>query len=208
MAQMTRGLRSILSIPFIYNIIQRSLGQKRAYKILVSDYLSPDPQSRILDIGCGTARILDYLPREIDYVGFDLSPSYIKAAKSTYGDRGRFCCERVSRFTITEMALFDYVLAIGIIHHLDDCEATQLFQIAYQALKPGGRLLTADGVFVDGQSPVAKLLLKLDRGKNIRQKEDYEQLVKAVFNSVVTDIRYDIMPLPYTHCIMVATNSD
>ena len=205
MAQMTGGLRSILSIPFIYNTIQSSLGQKKAYKILVTDYLSPDPQSRILDIGCGTASILDYLPREIDYVGFDLSPSYIKAAKSTYRDRGQFYCKRVSQFTITEIGLFDYVLALGIIHHLDDCEATQLFQIAYQALKPGGRLLTIDGVFVDGQSPVAKLLLKLDRGKNIRQKQDYESLIKAVFNNVVIDIRYDIMPLPYTQCIMTAT---
>ncbi len=198
-------MRCILSIPSVYDIIQGSLGQKKLYKILVSDYLNPDPKSRILDIGCGTASILDYLPQEIGYVGFDLSPSYIKAAKSKYGDRGQFYCQRVSRFTITEIALFDCVLAIGVIHHLGDSEATQLFQIAYQALRPGGRLLTIDGVFVNGQSPVAKLLLKLDRGKYTRRKEDYESLIKAVFNNVVIDIRYDTIRLPYTQCIMTAT---
>ena len=205
MAQITSGLRRILSIPFIYDVIQISLWQKEGYKILIRDYLNPDPQSRILDIGCGTARILDYLPLQIDYIGFDLSPSYIEAAKSRYGDRGQFYCERVAQATIMEIAPFDYVLSIGVIHHLDDREALQLFQLAYRALKSGGRLLTIDGVFVAGQPAIAKLLLKLDRGKNVRQKEDYQAIAKAVFNDVAIDIRYDIGWLPYTHCIIMAT---
>lgn len=62
MAQIILGLRRIIDVPLIYNVIQSSLGQKEGYKSIVSDYLKPDPGSRILDIGCGTARIMDYLP--------------------------------------------------------------------------------------------------------------------------------------------------
>jgi SAM-dependent methyltransferase len=56
------------------------------------------------------------------------------------------------------------VPALGIAHHLEDAEAQRLFQIAYDALKPGGKLITFDGVWTDGQSPAARWLLARDRG--------------------------------------------
>ncbi len=66
--------------------------------------------------------------------GFRLSPEYIEQAKKRY-PKARFVCERVSQFSIAEEQSFDLVLALGIVHHLDDAEARQLFQLAYHALK-------------------------------------------------------------------------
>ena len=51
------------------------------------------------------------------------------------------------------------VLAIGVVHHLDDAEAVKLFQLAHAALKSGGRLVTMDGCYVPKQSRVARHLL-------------------------------------------------
>ena len=36
------------------------------------------------------------------------------------------------------------VLALGLVHHLDDSEASDLFRLGYTALKPGGRILIVD----------------------------------------------------------------
>ena len=87
---------------------------------------------------------MSYLPPS-DYLGFDLSPKYIELAKRRF-PKAHFVCERVSQFSLAKEQSFDLVLALGIVHHLEDAEALQLFQIAYDALKPGGKLVTIDGV--------------------------------------------------------------
>jgi cyclopropane fatty-acyl-phospholipid synthase-like methyltransferase len=40
--------------------------------------------------------------------------------------------------TLRSSSHFDIVLAIGVLHHLDDAEVLQLFKIAHAALKNGG----------------------------------------------------------------------
>ena len=106
---------------------------------------------------------MSHLPPS-DYLGFDLSPEYIELAKKRF-QNPRFICERVSQFSLANEQSFDLVLALGIVHHLEDAEARQLFQIAHDALKPGGKLLTLDGVRADGQSTAARWLLARDRGE-------------------------------------------
>ena len=85
---------------------------------------------------------MGYLP-QVEYLGFDLSSTYIETARKRF-PRAQFICERVSRFSVAEQQKgFDVVLALGVVHHLDDQEARQLFQVAYDALKTGGKLITA-----------------------------------------------------------------
>ena len=101
----------------------------------------PRRGDQILDIGCGTAEILEHLP-EIQYFGFDASQKYIDAAKARFGNRGTFSCDTVTTATLQRLAASDVVLAVGILHHLDDSDATSLLELAKAALKPGGRLVT------------------------------------------------------------------
>ena len=65
MAQITNGIRSILSIPIFYNLLQNLLGGKKARQEFINKYLQVSPNNRLLDIGCGTAEILDCLPDNI-----------------------------------------------------------------------------------------------------------------------------------------------
>jgi hypothetical protein len=72
-------------------------------------------------------------------------------------------------------------------------------------LRPGGRIVTLDNCFVRGQSLLAKILIKLDRGRFVRSPAAYAGLACGVFSGVTSDIRHDLLkPIPYTHYIQSA----
>jgi SAM-dependent methyltransferase len=194
------GLRSVLSLPRAYALFFDLVGGPGRDRVLVRDYIRARPGDRVLDIGCGPGTLVPLLA-DVDYVGFDLSPEYIHRAQSKYPDK-QFVCERVSAFTLKDMGVFDTVLALGVLHHLDDAEAMQLFQIAHDALKPGGRLVTIDGVWADGQSPIAKYFLSRDRGRFVRRADEYQRLGSASFSQIEAKVRHDLLRIPYSHVIL------
>jgi SAM-dependent methyltransferase len=155
----------------------------------------------VLDIGCGPADILGYLP-SVEYTGFDASESFIAEAKRRWGTRGKFTCGTVEQHT-AQQRRFDIAIAIGVLHHLDDAAASRLFSCAFDALRPGGRLVTLDGAYVNGQSRIARFILSKDRGKHVRAPDDYERLARKSFSDLETHIEDDLIaPVPYTYFIM------
>src|SRR5688500_12665468 len=142
-------VRSILAHARVYSFFALLVGAKRGRRLHIDRFVRPHAGYRILDIGCGPADILESLP-PVEYHGFDLSSDYIAAARKKFGTRGEFHVEAVSAETVKKYAGFDLVLATGVLHHLSDAEALDLFRIAEAALKPDGRLVTLDGCFVEG----------------------------------------------------------
>ena len=127
-------LSKILSFPAGYQLFQRMVGAESARKTYLAEYVKPAPGKKILDIGCGPADILNYLP-VVNYTGLDVSPEYIRSAEKNFGAKGRFCCGDVGLATIDgEQGTFDLVMAIGVIHHLNDAQAAKLFELARRAL--------------------------------------------------------------------------
>jgi cyclopropane fatty-acyl-phospholipid synthase-like methyltransferase len=116
--------------------------------------------------------------------------------------RLQFVCERVSQFSLAQQQSFDAVLAFGVVHHLDDQEARQLFQVAHDALKLGGKLVTVDGVWTDDQSRAARWLLARDRGEYIRNQAGYVKIASQVFANVRASVRHDLIRIPYSHLIL------
>jgi 2-polyprenyl-3-methyl-5-hydroxy-6-metoxy-1,4-benzoquinol methylase len=197
---MIQYLRSALSIPSAYQLWGNLIGGPACVKILVNEYVQPRVGVRILDIGCGPGIIVSYLP-PCQYLGFDLNPRYIEVAKRRTPN-AQFVCERVSQFSLAKEQNFDVVLALGIVHHLDDAEALQLFQIAYCALKQGGKLVTFDGVYSDGQSTASRWLLSKDRGEYVRSETEYVGIASQIFSNVRPSVRHDLLRIPYTHLIL------
>jgi SAM-dependent methyltransferase len=197
---MFQSLRSVLAIPAAYNLWWNVVGGPGFAKVLVREYLQPRVGARILEIGCGPGTIVGYLPR-VEYLGFDLSSKYIEAARKRF-PRAQFVCERVRGFSLAKHQSFDAVLALGILHHLDDQEAKQLFQIAHDALKSGGKLITLDGVWTSDQSGTARWLLARDRGENVRSEAEYVKIASEVFVNVRPSVRHDLLRIPYTHLIL------
>jgi cyclopropane fatty-acyl-phospholipid synthase-like methyltransferase len=155
-----------------------------------------------LDIGCGTGEILAYLPEGIIYHGYDMNPHYIADAQKRFGDRGKFVCQRVSELTLAEQTPYDHVLAFGLIHHLQDAEASDLFTLAKRALKPSGVLVTIDPCYTPEQSALARWMVSRDRGDCVRTPQAYQALALSAGFEATCDIHHDLIRLPYTHCIL------
>lgn len=196
--------RKLLGVPAIYSLFRQFVGRDSVRHQYAEKYIRAQPGQRVLDIGCGTGDILDFLP-DVDYVGFDMDPAYISAASQRHGSRGTFFCEPVGEGVNVPAASFDVVIAHGVLHHLNDDEAKALFKIAHTALKPGGRLLTFDGCFSDDQSRMSQFFVSRDRGCHVRRREDYETLARAVFEHVSVSVHHDLLRIPYTHLIMECT---
>ena len=164
------NLRVFLSNPHLYSGTMRLLGNDRVNRIFVDTYVRPEKGDALLDIGCGPADILNFLP-DVKYYGFDIDAGYIDAARKRYGKRGTFYCTKVSTEALEKNSQFDVILAKGLLHHLDNAEAADMFELAKTHLKTGGRLITFDGCYEPGQNYFAKKFLEMDRGRFIRSKE-------------------------------------
>jgi cyclopropane fatty-acyl-phospholipid synthase-like methyltransferase len=198
--------RRLLARSAVYSKFGKLISNDSTALRLTKDFLKIEPGDRVLDIGCGPAGILANLPNDVDYHGYDIEPRYIEAARKRYGTRGTFFVASVSPEANENMGLFDVAMAIGVLHHLTDDECAVLLAGAAKVLKPGGRLVTLDGVYVQGQNPVAKLLLALDRGRFVRQEDAYTTLARRFFGEVKPTILTDLLAIPYTHLVMDLRN--
>ena len=197
-------IRPILDRPFFYELHNTLIGAKHRSRILVRDYIRPSRADHILDIGCGPGNMVPFLP-ECRYLGVDMNEDYIERARARFGDRAEFSCRRVSEHTVHEMGAFDIVLALGLLHHLDDSEADDLFRLGFAALKPGGRMITMDGCYLPGQSSIERYLLDSDRGRFVRTELEYLQLAQHRFDQVRPHLRPGLLRIPYSHLFLECT---
>ena len=202
MAERTGGIRAPLSSARVYSAFVGLVGGgSRGKRRFVDEYLRPKPGDEVLDIGCGPAAILESMPTDVYYVGIDVSPTYVAAARRRFGDRAEFRCADVREADLPARS-FDLVLAMGVLHHLDDEGARALLRLAARVLRDEGRMVTLDGAFVSDQSRLARWVVSRDRGTSIRSPSGYEALAEPFFAKVEQTIRHDLVRIPYTHSIM------
>lgn len=205
MSHRTSRVYRWLEIPALYERFQRLLGAHAARRRFVAEYLRPAAAMRLLDIGCGTGSLLDYLPGDVAYSGYDLNASYIDAARRRYGARGEFHHARVGEEPAAlQPASFDVVVAKGILHHLTDAEAHQLLRAAFRYLRPGGSFVSLDPVRHAGQNAAARMIIALDRGGAVRDPAGYERLVREYSTAIEGTLLTDLLPIPYSHFVVRA----
>src|SRR3989338_3893906 len=194
-------LRSLLSFPQIFNFYLLLIGFNNLRRKFVNEFIKPFPGATILDIGCGTASILDFLPDNVSYTGFDMNQRYISYASKKYL-KAVFSCEEIKESLNTIPNHFDIVLASGVLHHLNDHEVENLFEKSRSSLKDGGYLMTHDPTYVENQSPITRFIISMDRGVHIRTPEEYLSLAKKYFKKVETTVFHDILRIPNTILFM------
>lgn len=82
-------IRSILEVPVIYRLLQCLVRNKKLPDEYVNRYVKPKDGDYVLDIGCGPADILEFLPK-VKYYGFDSNSKYIDNAKKDLATAGIF----------------------------------------------------------------------------------------------------------------------
>lgn len=194
-------MRGPLSNPTLYSLSQRLLGAGAVRRSFVEDHLRPLRGERVLDLGCGPADVAALLG-EVHYVGVDANPAYVAAARRRLGGGARIHLADVLAFDPGPAGGFDAVIAIGLLHHLDDGAARRVFELSARALGESGRMLTLDPGLVDGQPRLARRLIGLDRGHSVRAPGGYRALAEPCFGSVAIAVRHDLARLPYTHVVL------
>lgn len=201
MSQIETGLRGLLALPIVYRLHNLIMGKSKINQTIINDFVKPKLGDKILDIGCGEADILNFLP-EVDYIGIDGNEKYIEYAKKIFKNRGKFQCALVDKHNLEGQGTFDFMFAFGLIHHLEDEDVIKLYQLAKLALKKGGKLVTFDGVYTEDQSKFSKWLVSKDRGQCVRDIEGYSSLAKKEFSNFKYTINHDLYRIPYSLIIM------
>jgi SAM-dependent methyltransferase len=205
-AQRTSGSYRLITIPSIYKLLMFSLGADKAITRYVEEVLQPKVGMKMLDVGCGPANVLAYLP-PVDYTGIDLNEKHIAYARQRYGDRGRFIVGNAADDLKQQEKTFDLINVSALLHHLDDGEAISLFTSLKRLLKADGRIVTFDNVWLPGQRAAVKLINRLDSGINIRTPEGYLGLLNGLGFDIETRVFHDLLRIPYDHFIMIARNA-
>ena len=195
MSQKTKGIFSLLSSTFFYSLSQKIMSATSFRKKIVKKIITKN-NVRILDIGCGPAEILESLPK-VEYFGYDINPNYINHAKNKYKERGKFFCKKFTNADLKKLPKCNYVLLLGILHHLSDREVQKLMRFIKKILMKKGSVISIDPVFIKNQNPIAKFIINMDRGNNVRNKKNYIDLIKRDFTKIKSQVHQQKL-IPYT----------
>ena len=195
------GLRHWLRLPFLYNLLQDAVGGNALRRRFIKSHVRGRTGDKVIDIGCGPAQILPWLPA-VEYMGFDINPSYIASAKRRHGAKGSFVVgDTKSLWDDPRFGDSDIVIGLGILHHLDDEDAEHCIRFAHRALKHGGRFVSLDACWVSNQGFLSRYIMSKDRGRNVRTEQAYRQLAGKVFKNV--DAWVDTKPMRIPYAIVV-----
>lgn len=197
------GIRSLLQKPFVYNGLQNILGSRKSRQTIIKDFFKLSPGITVLDLGCGTGEILEFMPDNISYLGIDYNPAYIESAIKRFGNKGRFLCRNLTE-AVDANEQFDRVIITGFLHHLNDGDAKELLTQAHKLVKKGGFLFCLENVRTEPQNPIARFLINRDRGQHVRTKEGYLSLFSDIRSELNTTIRTDLLRVPYSHIIIIS----
>lgn len=184
----------------IYKIFQFSIMRRNTLKIIRDEVLKPDNVQNVLDFGCGIGYHSLEFPNS-NYFGIEPIEGCIEKANAMHsGDRRTFLLGDHTALMEVPSSSYELIIAIGVLHHIDDEVASEFIKESYRILRPGGRLTTLDPVFHEEQSRLSKWIVGRDRGEWVRNVYDYQQIFNQNFSGVLsTRIFANLLRMPYDH---------
>jgi len=180
----------LLKNPNLYRFYQKSVrGKYDEYDFFKFIFKKKIFQNiRMLDICCGDSFILDYISEHIeDYLGVDSNEKYLEKCRKQWGKFNFINLDLNDEKNIEHFLKFkpNFIFINGAIHHLDDKTVKSIKSFIINNF-PDSYFLSVDPI-KNNNDLLNTIMLKLDRGKFIRDKSHYEKLMKPFKSFIVND---------------------
>ena len=176
-----------------FNTWSKDFDQKRFWPFYFSNKavlntLNPQPDSSILDVGCGTGILLQQLcqlDKGLNLYGMDIAPEMVKVANTKVGKSVEIRQGSANSLPYGDNS-FDCVTCVTSFHHYPNPDNS--LQEMFRVLKLGGKLVLLDP-FTNGflRKAICAILgiLFNEKGINLFTKEQmYHMFQKAGFNEI------------------------
>ncbi len=179
----------ILKYPLLYRFYQKTVrSQYSEYDFFKFIFLNlKEKKLRVLDLCCGDSFILNYINQYIDdYYGIDFSDKYLNFSKKKWG---KFKFKKLNLNNIDylkEIKDFNpnFIFVNGALHHLDDLTVKNINKLL--DIFSNSYFLSVDPVKSNNKI-FNRLMIKFDRGKFIRNKDEYSNLMRSSKNTILDD---------------------
>ena len=172
---------SILDAPAVHNTVQKVLSLGKGTEIMSSairTVMKPKAHERVLDMGCGTGRYASLF--DCRYVGVDLNEKFLRfgAQQKGISDSHSFVLANIKDWAFKEGS-FDYVLCVGVLHHLPNSLVSILLENFKKVLKKGGKACILEPIYPQNRWNIpGQILFALDRGEFTRTKQKLDPLMR------------------------------
>jgi len=156
--------------PWVYRLTQATVavGVEKAVTRQIRSLLKRMPPAhRVLDVGCGPKSRL--WRAEVHPIGLDRSVTYLADFRRT----GQPAVAASSSMLPFATASFDAVWCFAMLHHIPDDAARASIEELLRVTRPGGYAVVLDWCWPESawRRPGAWVLLKLDRGRYMRKRQ-------------------------------------
>jgi len=101
---------------------------EKRYRVML-DLINEDKQVSLLDFGCGTSHLLDYILDKhianITYTGLDISPEFVKISQKKYPETNYLTIDILDLGST--LPVFDYIVMNGVFTEKGELSFNQMF---------------------------------------------------------------------------------
>lgn len=180
----------LLQYPLFYRLYQKTVRKKNNeydfFKYMFSE-ISEDKKIKILDLCSGDSFVLNYIAEYIDdYIGVDNNEKYLKKLKHKWP---KFNFLNMDITKLDQLKILDeyepnLIFMNGAIHHLDNSIMISINKFIESHSK--SIFLSVDPIKHDNKA-LNKAMILLDRGKFIRDKDNYDNIMKNYKSHIIDD---------------------
>ena len=195
----------LLKNPSLYRLYQKTVRKKNDeydfIKFIFKKNFSKN--IRLLDICCGDSYILEYINEFVDdYLGIDNNDKYLKQCQNQWKKFNFIKLKLDDKANINQLVEFkpNFIFINGAIHHLDD-KTVKLINSVIKSNFSECYFLSVDPVR-NNNSFLNSMMIKLDRGKFIRNKLQYSELMDTFESFIIDDfykMKFEIVKQTYLY---------
>lgn len=174
----------ILEKRIFYRLYQKLIRKKKNEYNFLEFIFKKQKEIKLLDICCGDSYILKYISNYTNtYCGIDNNKDYLKKSKLNY-PKFKFYNSDINKISSLKIDDINFIFLNGVIHHFDDRVINNLIKFLKKKF-PNAVFLSIDPL-KHKNNLLNSLMIKHDRGKFIRKKNEYKNILGS-FSNFITD---------------------